>query len=360
MNQEIRFCTGSDDTRLAYARMGHGPPLVKVGTWMCHLEQDWNSPVWQPWLENWSRFHTFYRYDPRGCGLSDWNVSDFSFDRLVGDLETVVDAAGLEQFDLFSMSQGGCVSIAYAVKHPERVRNLIIYGGYLQGSLRRNGSPKDLEEAELQLKLLKLSWGNENPAYRQVFTTFLIPEGTPEQFAWFNNLQLVSTSPENAMEIQRTFDMVDVRELAMMVKSRTMVIHAKHDAGVLLEEGRQVAAHIPNARFTIVDSKNHVLLQTEPAWDYFWNEFYGFLGIEPDAQTELSAEQKVWSELSTREREVMRLLAEGHNNAEIARRLMLSEKTVRNYVSNIYVKLQINSRGDAIVLGRKLGLTADP
>lgn len=359
MNQEIRFCTAIDGTRLAYAKVGQGPPLVKVGTWMCHLEQDWNSPVWKPWLENWSRFHTFYRYDPRGCGLSDWNVSDFSFDRLVSDLETVVDAAGLEQFDLFSMSQGGCVSIAYAIQHPERVRNLIIYGGYLQGGLKRNDSPKDLEETEVQLKLLKLSWGNENPAYRQVFTTFLIPEGTPEQFAWFNNLQLVSTSPENAVEIQRTFDMIDVRELAIKVKARTMVIHAKHDAGVLLEEGRQVAAHVPNARFTIVDSKNHVLLQTEPAWDYFWNEFYSFLGIEPDASTGLSVEHKVWSELSTRERDVLRLLAEGLSNIEISKKLSLSEKTIRNYVSNIYEKLQINSRGEVIVLARRLGLTKE-
>jgi len=153
--------------------------------------------------------------------------------------------------------------------------------------------------------------------------------------------------------------MVDVREQATMVKSRTMVIHAKHDAGVLLEEGRQVAAHIPNARFTIVDSKNHVLLQTEPAWDYFWNEFYGFLGIESDAQAGLSTEYKVWSELSTRERDVLRLLAEGLNNAEISKKLSLSEKTVRNYVSHIYEKLQIKSRGEAIVLGRKLGLTAN-
>jgi pimeloyl-ACP methyl ester carboxylesterase/DNA-binding CsgD family transcriptional regulator len=359
VNQEIRFCTVADGTRLAYAKVGQGPALVKVGNWMSHLEYDWNSPVWKPWLENWSRFNTFYRYDPRGCGLSDWNVSDFSFDALVGDLETVVDAAGLEQFDLFSMSQGGCVSIAYAAKHPERVRRLIVYGGFLQGSLSGKPTPEVIEEAEVNLRLLKLSWGNENPAYRQVFTTFLIPEGTPEQYAWFNNLQLVSTSPENAVEVRRVFQHMDVYEQAIKVKAQTMVIHAKHDAAVSFEDGRQIAALIPGARFTVLDSRNHVLMQTEPAWDYFWNEFYGFLGIEPIAKARLSAEDKVWSELSAREREVMRLLAEGHTNAEIAQRLLLSEKTVRNYVSNIYEKLEIGSRGQAIVLARKLGLTAD-
>lgn len=359
MNQEIRFCKAHDNTRLAYARVGQGPALVKVGNWMSHLEYDWNSPVWQPWLENLSRFHTFYRYDPRGCGLSDWNISDFSFDALVNDLETVVDAAGLEQFDLFSMSQGGCVSIAYTARHPERVRKLIIYGGFLQGSLSRNPTPEVLEDVEFKLKLFKLSWGNENPAYRQVFTSLLIPEGTPEQFAWVNNLQFVSTSPANAMEVQRTFNTVDVREAASAIKVPTMIVQAKHDAMVPFESGRQTAAHIPGARFAILDSKNHVLMRTEPAWDYFWNEFYSFLGIEPDAKAGSSVEDKVWSELSAREREVMRFLAEGYNNSEISQKLVLSEKTIRNYVSNIYEKLQINSRGEAIVLARKMGLISD-
>lgn len=359
MNQEIRFCSAADNTRLAYARVGQGPPLVKVGTWMCHLEHDWNSPVWQPWLENWSRFHTFYRYDPRGCGLSDWNISDFSFDTRVQDLADVVDAAGLEQFDLFAMSQGGCVSVAYAATHPERIRKLIIYGGYLQGSLRGNPTPEAMEEAEVTLKLLKLSWGSENPAYRQVFTTHLLPEGTPEQLAWFNNLQLISTSPENAVKLKQSFDMVDVRELAKTIKISTLVIQAKNDATVTFNRGREVAVHIPDARFTILDSKNHVLLQTEPAWNDFWDTFYRFLGVDLSSKTEITVEDRVWSELSAREREVLRLLGEGYNNLEISKTLVLSEKTIRNYVSRIYEKLQINSRGEAIVLARKLGLKAD-
>ena len=360
MNQEIRFCTAFDHTRLAYAKVGQGPPLMKVGNWMSHLEYDWNSPVWQPWLEGWSRFHTFYRYDPRGCGLSDWNVSDFSFDALVSDLETVADAAGLEQFDLFAMSQGGCVSIAYTAKHPERVRRLIIYGGYLQACLSGNPTPEVVEEAEVRLKLLKLSWGSEKPEYRQVFTMSLIPEGTSEQFAWFNNLQFVSTSPANAMEVQRSFNLVDVREQAKMINVPTMVIQGKHDSAVPFESGRQTAAHIPNARFVVLDSKNHVLMRTEPAWNYFWDEFYGFLEVRSVLTTpKVSAEDKVWLELSARERDVLRLLAQGYNNQEISQHLVLSEKTVRNYVSNIYEKLQIKGRGEAIVLARRVGLVKE-
>jgi pimeloyl-ACP methyl ester carboxylesterase/DNA-binding CsgD family transcriptional regulator len=362
MNQEIRFCTTFDNIRLAYAKVGHGPPLVKVGNWMSHLEYDWNSPVWQPWLENWSRFHTFYRYDPRGCGLSDWRVSNFSFDALVSDLETVVDAAGLEQFDLFAMSQGGCVSIAYTAKHPERVRRLIVYGGYLQGSLSGNPTPEVLEETEVRLKLLKLSWGSENPAYRQVFTMSLIPEATPEQFAWFNNLQLVSTSPENAMEVQRMFNQVDVREHAGRIEAPAMIIQAKHDAAVPFESGRQVAAFIPGARFVVLDSKNHVLMQNEPAWEFLWREFYQFCGLDYPSRKTLegvSLQDKVWQVLSARERDVLRLVAQGHNNLEISQKLVLSEKTIRNYVSNIYEKLHISSRGEAIVLARRSGLEKD-
>lgn len=360
MNQDIRFCTTSDNIHLAYARIGKGLPLVKVGNWMSHLEHDWDSPVWRPWLENWSRFHTFYRYDPRGCGLSDWNVSDFSFDSLVSDLETIVDAAGLGQFDLFAMSQGGSIAIAYTARHPERVRRLIVYGGYLRGQLARDPTPEQIELAEVELKLLKLSWGNENPAYRQVFTTLLIPEGTPEQFAWFNNLQLVSTSPSNAMELRRTFNSVDVRELAKAIKAPTLVVQARRDSAVPFEEGRQVAACIPNAHFVILESKNHILLKSEPAWGYFWEEFYRFLGVNfqaPEARD--FAEDKALVGLSTREREVLRLLADGLTNLEISQKLVLSEKTVRNYVSRIYEKLQIKSRGEAIILARKFGLTGE-
>ena len=365
MKQEIKFCLASDNTRLAYAQVGQGPPLVKAGNWLSHLEYDWDSPVWRPWLDGWSRFHTFYRYDQRGCGLSDWTVSDFSFDSLVADLEAIVAAAGLDRFDLFGMSQGGSIAIAYAARHPERVARLIIYGGYVRGQLRRSSALEKVEAAELELRLLKLSWGNENPAYRQVFTTQLIPEGTPAQFAWYNELQRVSTSPENSAKLQGIFNAVDVRELAKTLRVPTLVLQAKNDAAVPFEEGRLTAAHIPGARFVPLDSKNHVLLSTESAWSHFWDEFYHFLGArgdKPRASQEAAATPSstdVFSELSARERDVLRLLITGYQNAEIAQTLALSPKTVRNYVSNIYAKLQVDSRREAISLARQRGYAED-
>lgn len=364
MNQEIRFCTASDKVQIAYCKVGQGPPLVKAANWYSHLQHDWSSPLWQPWLEGWSRHHTLYRYDQRGCGLSDWNVSDFSFERLVDDLEAVVDVAGLEKFDLLGLSQGSPVAIAYAARHPERVGRLIVYGAYVQGLLSANPTPKTIEAAEVGLRLLNLSWGTENPAYRQLYTKFLIRDGTPEQFAWLSNLELVSTSPENALALQRTFIHVDIRELAKTVQASTLVLHSKGDMIISFERGRQTAAHIPGARFVVLDGGNHILMATEPAAFQFWNEFYRFLGMDAEALVPVkkavaSPEEKILLELSSTKRDVLRLMAQGYNNREIARKLTLSEKTVRNYISLIYAKLQINSRGEAIVIARKSGLVDD-
>jgi len=301
----------------------------------------------------------------RGCGLSDRDVTDFSFEALVRDLETIVDAARLERFDLFAMSQGGSVAIAYAARHPERINKLIIYGGFLEGWLQPNPTPEESEAAEFELKLLKLSWGSENPAYRQVFTMKLIPEATPEQFTWYNNLQLVSTSPANALKLQRTFNKVDVRELAAMLNVPTLVLQAKEDAAVAFEDGRRTAAQIPNARFVTLDSKNHVLLATEPAWPEFWEAFYRFLGItdEKRGNGEGSAvgsdQEALFLELTRREVEVLRGMVHGNQNNEIARQLTVSPKTVRNYVSNIYSKLQVSGRREAIAVALRRGINVD-
>jgi pimeloyl-ACP methyl ester carboxylesterase/DNA-binding CsgD family transcriptional regulator len=364
MEQEIRFCTASDNTRLAYAKVGQGPPLVKVANWLGHLEYEWESPVWRPWLDAWSRGFTLYRYDQRGCGLSDLDVTDFSFNALVGDLEAMVDHAGLEKFDLYGMSQGGPVAIAYAAKHPERVNKLIVYGGYLQGSIHQNSTPKQIEDAEMDLKILKLSWGTDNPAYRQVSTTKMIPEASPEQYRWFNEWQRISTTAENAVRLQQTFNEVDVRGFAKSIQVPTLVLHSKNDAAIPFEEGRLVAANIPGARLISIDSKNHVLLSTELGWSHFWREFYDFLGVGTEfvvheEHTLTSLHDKILLELSPREQEVIRLLAKGYQNPEIAKKLVLSEKTVRNYISNIYAKLHIKSRGEAIILARESGLVTD-
>lgn len=348
MEQRIRFCTAPDGVRLAYATSGKGPPLVRAPHWLTHLEFDWRSPVWRPWLEAVSSRHTLVRFDPRGCGLSDREPADMSFESWVKDLETVVDAAGLERFALLGPSQGGPIALAYAVRHPERVSRLVLSGSYLRGRLVRASTPSDVEEAETFVHLARLGWGTENPAFRQVFTMLFIPGGTPEQWRWFNDLSRVSTSGEMAARILNMIQRIDARDLAPQVRVPTLVIHSRGDARVPFEEGRLAAGLIPGAQFLPLESANHVLLAGEPAWKAFFAAFDEFVAGAP-AQADLPAE------LTGREREILELIARGLGNAAIAARLRISPNTLRNHISNIFNKLGVETRAEAIVKAREAG-----
>ena len=277
LSQTIRFCTSPDGVRLAYAVVGEGPVLVKAANWLSHLEYDWNSPVWRHWLTGLASNRTLVRYDERGCGLSDWNVADFSLDAWVLDLETVVDAMGLERFPLLGISQGASIAVTYAVRHPEKVSHLILYGGYLRGRNHRDLTPKQREELDVMIQLIKIGWGQEHPAFRQVFSMLFLPEGTPEQLHAFNELQHLTTTPEIAARIVSGFQDIDVCELAKRVTQPTLVLHAKDELRVPFEEGRLMAAMIPNARLVPLESKNHILLENEPAWQRFLDEVNTFL-----------------------------------------------------------------------------------
>jgi len=277
LEQRIRFCTAADGVRIAYATSGAGAPLVKPANWLTHLEFDWESPVWRHWLRELSRDHTLVRYDERGSGLSDRDVEDLSFEAWVRDLETVVDAAGLEQFTLFGLSQGCAVAIAYAVRHPQRVTRLVLYGGFAQGSITRARTPQEREEAELLTHQLPLGWGRDNPAFRLFFAARFLPEGTPEQMRWFSELQRITTTPEIAVCLRSTSSTIDVTALAPRVRAPALVLHGTGDAVVPFDQGRLLAALIPDARFVSLESRNHVLLESEPAWTRFTDEVRRFL-----------------------------------------------------------------------------------
>ena len=288
--QEIRFCMAEDGVRVAYATSGAGPPLVKTANYLTHVEHDWHSPVWRHWLRGLSQRHTLVRYDERGCGLSDWDVTDFSMDGWVNDLEAVVDALGLERFPLLGISQGAAVSVAYAARHPEKVSHLILYGGYARGRFHRDLSADELAEAEMLIDAMRIGWGRQNPAFRQLFTTFLIPEGTEAQEDSLNELARISATPEKAAAMEEAFYQIDVTDLAPQVTAPTLVLHARQDAAVPFEEGRILASLISGARFVPLESKNHILLESERAWTRFLAEVHAFLpatreGLEP-ADTE--------------------------------------------------------------------------
>jgi pimeloyl-ACP methyl ester carboxylesterase len=346
--QQIRFCTAPDGVRIAYAVSGEGPPLLKAANWLNHLEYDWESPVWRRWLEEVSRHHTLIRYDERGCGLSDWEVEDLSFESWVQDLEAVAEAAGLERFPLFGVSQGAPIAVAYAVRHPERVSRMVLHGSYARGWLKRNPTPQHREEAETMSKLAEIGWGKENPAFRQFFTTLFIPEGTPEQHKWFNELERVSTSPQNAARFFRVLNEIDVSELAPRVSCPTLVFHSRNDARVPFAEGRLLAGLIPGARFAPLESRNHIVLDNESEWKRWLAEMREFLA-------EGAAAGGAFAALTPRERELVELVAQGLDNAQCAARLGMSDKTVRNHVAALYAKLEVENRGRLIVLAREAG-----
>ena len=332
------------------ATLGRGPPLLRTAHWLSHAEQDVRSPVWTHWLEELSRDHTFIRYDQRGCGLSD-RSSPCTFDAWIDDLEAVVESQGIKQFALFGMSQGGAIAIAYAARHPERVSRLVLFGAYAKGALRRQITKPQQEEAETLLKLIRLGWGRDNPAFRQVFTSQFIPDGTRDQHQWFNDLERTTTSPENAAAIVETLYQIDVTADAERIRVPTLVLHARNDERVPFEEGRRLASLIPSARFVPLESRNHVLLADEPAWSQFLLEVRAFLG---DAGRIPGALRRFG--LTTSEHEVLVLVARGWDNGAIAKALVKSEKTVRNQVSSIFAKLAVRTRAQAIVLARDAGI----
>ena len=275
--QQIRFCRSSDGVQIAYSRMGNGPPLVKTGNWMTHLEKDLESPIWRHLWRDLARDHTLIRYDARGNGLSDWEAEEISFEAFVRDLEAVVDAAGLERFDLLGISQGCAVSIAYVARHPERVNRLVLYGGYAVGWAKRPQSAKDREQAAAMLTLMRLGWGQQNPAFRQMFTSQFAPDATKEQADWFNDLQRVSCSPENAVRNLEASGDADVTDLLGQVNIPTLVMHAREEVRVPFESGRRMASAITGARFVALRSRNHLILEDEPAYPHFREEIRSFL-----------------------------------------------------------------------------------
>ena len=349
--QQIRFARSHDGVRLAYAASGRGHTLIKAATWLSHLEYDWESPVWSHVLGALSERWQLVRYDERGCGLSDWMVPELSFESWLRDLETVVGAVGAERFALLGISQGASIAIAYAVKHPERVTHLVLQGGYARGRLVRSTSAQQAEEAEMMCRLAEIGWGKSDPSFRQFFTTQFIPGGTAEQHQWFNELERISTSPANAANFMRAFNTIDVTALLPGVRCPTLVLHSTRDVRVPFEEGRLLATAIPGAQFVPIDSGNHLLLESEPGWRRALEAIEAFLpgGMAAAAEPRIAA-------LSPRLLGVLDLMAEGRDNAQIAAVLGLSEKTVRNHITMLFDRLEVESRAQAIVLARDNGL----
>jgi pimeloyl-ACP methyl ester carboxylesterase len=340
-DQQIGFCRAADGTRLAYAVHGSGPPLVVVSCWLSHLQHDWQSPVWRHFLDQLGDIATVIRYDERGFGMSDWKVDDFSIEARLADLEAVLAASGFDRFALLGMSGGSAVAMAYAIAYPERVSRLILYGTVCGEPLMR--TPDETAVEETYRSMIRVGWAKDDPEFRRVFTTRFIPDATEEQMRWFDDLQRMSTSPANAVASRIARQQVDIADELHRITAPTIVLQAVGDRSTTFDNGVRVSAEIPGARLVPLESRNHILLGDEPAWRIFIDEVTTFL--EPDRRAHAAnTPGRATEPLSRRERDVLRLVADGRTNEEIADALTLSVRTVERHLSNVYGKLGLGGR----------------
>jgi len=279
--QNIKSFVTQDGVNVAYSQCGGGPPLVKAANWLNHLEFEWRSPIWAHWVTELTRRHTLYRYDERGNGLSDWNIEDFSFQAWVRDFAQLIETIQLDTFPILGISQGGAVAVSYAAQHPERVSKLILCGSFARGWMLRD-IPGEVERRNALLTLVRLGWGKDNPAFRQLWTTLFMPNATPEQADWFNELQRVTTSPDNAVNLMMEAGKINIVDLLPKVKCPTLVLHGRDDAAIPVTEGRLLAARIPGAKFVELPTCNHLVIPPEPAWDIFLEAVSEFMEWDKD------------------------------------------------------------------------------
>ncbi len=339
--QDIRFCRSTDGARLAYAVHGSGPTLVVVSCWLSHLQFDWQSPVWRHFLDDLGGITRLVRYDERGFGLSDWNVTDFTLEARLADLDAVIEAVGVDRFALLGMSGNSPVALSYAARHPDRVSRLIVYGGWAGMPPPAPSSENELEEAAYQA-MVRAGWARPDPLFRRVFTNIFIPEATEIQMGWMDDLQRMSTSTENMLGSRAERIRTDVTDLLADIAAPTLVLHARGDSAIEFKHARLLASGIPDARLVPLESRNHILLADEPAWRVFMNEVRAFM--EPDRDIARARDMTSTAELTEREREILRHASDGRDNDEIAAALTLSVRTVERHLSNVYLKLGISGR----------------
>ncbi|NIA69144.1 alpha/beta fold hydrolase [Pelagibius litoralis] len=331
---------------MAWASAGDGPPLVKTSNWLTHLEYDLESPVWSHWVRFFAEHFRFVRYDERGCGLTDRTVADLSFDRWVEDLETVIDAAGIDEpVALLGMSQGAATALAFAAKYPEKVSRVIIYGGYAQG-WRARGDPEGAKFYEAIVEVTSQGWALENPVFRELFTKRFIPNGSEEQIAWFNNLCRKTVTADMAARLLAARADVDITSLLDRVAAPVVLLHPVGDEVVPFAQGRSLASKLADAEFVGLESRNHIVLKHEPAWTRLKEAVLDFMGEALASRDGTLSDMKG---LSPRERQILALICEAKSNPEIAGVLGLSERTVRNHASNLFKKLGVKSRAEAIL-----------
>ena len=353
LRQRIRFCNSRDGVQIAYAAVGRGPPLVMLSGGHSHLELDLDSPVFGHWLDELARGHTLVRLDTRGYGLSDRDVADHSIEALASDLEAVADALDLARFALLAWMGATPIAIAYATRHPQRVSHLVLHAAYLRGWLGRGVDSRERAAVEALVSQVEHGWDMPDPIVRHAITSSFIPDSSAAQQAWLNEAQRLSANGADAARRLRVRLEADVTGIAAGIGCPTLVLNTEGDTNPPLSESRLAASRIPGAHLVTLPGRNHIVLESEPAWRRWVEEVRAFLDQD-------RAQGSPFECLSDRELELARLLAAGLDNAQIAARLDISEKTVRNHVTRVFSKLGVTTRAQAIVLAHRARLGEAP
>jgi len=358
LKQDIRFCTSKDGVRLAVASTGNGPPLVRVFNWLTDVEKDITSVVNRHWVSELSRDYGYVRYDSRGCGFSDRNIERMSLDAWVEDLEAVIDAMQLERVPLLGISQGAAVAITYAVRHPERVSQLVLYGGFARGLLVRDTSPQVFEQAQGLLKAAEIGWGADDPNFRQVFVHRMFREATIEQLRAFDAVQRNTISGINAARFLKVGFEVDIQDLARQVRCPVLVAHTRDDQLAPFSEGLLLASLLPDSRFVPLEGSNHIPFESDAAWPRFLAELRAFLPAVSSVRPRTAEPAAMAGTLTPRQLQILQAVAQGQTAKQIARALDLSPRTVEMHVARVLATLQCSSRAEAVHKANEAGLLA--
>jgi len=349
IRQRILFCNSFDGTRIAYSVIGAGPPLVMLSGGHSHLELDPGGPVFGHWIGELARRFMLVRLDTRGFGLADRGIADHSIDAVVHDVRAVVDAARIERFAMLAWLGGTPFAVSFAARWPERVSRLVLHAAYLRGWLKRDIPARERSAVDALVRQVEGGWDMADPIVRHAITSSFIPDSTAAQQAWLNDALRAGAFGEDAARRLATRLDSDVRDAARRVRCPTIILNADKDTNPPFAEGRLAASEIPGAHFVALASRNHVLLAHEPAWRHWLDEVDAFLRQPAVLGSAFAA-------LSARELEIAALIAEGLDNAQIAARLAISDKTVRNHITRIFAKLGVETRAQAIVAAHKAGL----
>lgn len=358
IKQDIRFCTSKDGVRLAIASTGSGPPLVRVFNWLTDVEKDLTSVVNGHWINELSRDYGYVRYDSRGCGFSDRSIDRMSLDAWVEDLEAVIDAMQLERVPLLGISQGAAVAITYAVRHPERVSQLILYGGFARGLLVRDPSPQARERSEGLLRAAEIGWGADDPSFRQVFVHRMFRDATTEQQRAFDEVQRHTISGVNAARFLKNCFEIDIQDMARQVRCPVLVAHTKDDPLMPFSQGLELASLIPNSRFVPLEGSNHIPFETDSAWPVFLAELRAFLPAVSSIKPLPAEPAAAGAVLTPRQRQILLAVAQGQTAKQIARTLDLSPRTVEMHVAKVLATLHCSSRAEAVHKANEAGLLA--